>query len=416
MGHDLAPGRHAVDQGEDQPAQRVGLVAILPGQQLDAQLLLQLLEIDPAVGLDRAVRRARPAAAGRRLSCSSSSSPTISSTRSSMVTRPSVPPNSSTTTAIRLRVTRISSSRSSTRIEGGTTSRGRMTCSTREALAVAPERQQVLDVDDAQHVVEIARGRRPAASGSAACIVLTTSRSELVASHALDVGARHHDVVDPQLAEAQRVADELALLLAERRGALLLGLGDQLLQRVAQAAGLGLAAPGELAHPPHEAFEQGRLHRLALGQLLHGAASAAVGVGDAQPRQQLDLPAPPCAPPRRRSRGRSPADAACRARADGSDGRLSGVPSAAASRCMVSRATTTSPRRRGAPGHRCRGRPRPGTTARWSPGPGRESPGSGRRTRASSASTMPTSTAARRSPPRARARPRPRADRAVRDR
>ena len=52
MRNDLAPGWHPVDQGEDQPAQRVGLVAVLALQQRDAQLLLELLELYPAVGID----------------------------------------------------------------------------------------------------------------------------------------------------------------------------------------------------------------------------------------------------------------------------------------------------------------------------------------------------------------------------
>ena len=54
-----------------------------------------------------------------------------------------------------------------------------------------------------------------------------------------------------------------------------LGLGEQLLQRLAHAAGLCLAAPGEIAHAAHETVEERWLGWLPLGQLLHGGVPVA---------------------------------------------------------------------------------------------------------------------------------------------
>ena len=275
---------------------------------------------------------------------------------------------------MRLLVRRISSSRSSTRIDGGTTRTGRIACSSEKVVAVTPERQQVLEVDHAQHVVEmVAIDHQPG------MLRALHGRDHLaqaaVDRHALDVGARHHDVVDPQLAEAQRVADQLAPLLAEGGRPLLLGLGDQLLERLAHPAGFGLAAPGEIAHPAHEAVEERWLRRLPLGQLPHGRGRRAVGIGDAEPGQQLDLA--------RLHRLRLGVGLVIEAEqmqraVDQEVGQMVGqrlaLPRPPRAR-LVSNATTTSPRSRGPA--RCPPSPgrRRGRTARWSAGPCRDSRG-----------------------------------------
>ena len=366
MGHDLAPGRHAVDEGEDQAGQRVGLVALLLLEQREAQLLLELLEIDAPVGVDRAVRVLDQLGLARP-SCSSSSSPTISSTTSSIVTRPSVPPNSSTTSAIRLRVTRISSSRSSTRIEGGTTSTGASPARARSSRR-RPRRgsRKVLDVDDAQHVVEIVAVHQQA-EWFAACIALTTSRSGLLDLDALDVGARHHDVVDAELAEAQRVADEFALLLAERRG----GPSSS-----ASAISSSSASRRPLASPSlrqarsrtrRTSVSSRRGHGLlALGQLPHGTASARYGSATPRPASSSTSRAS-MRSASRRPRGRSPEGAARRGRAGGPGDR----PPA----CLPPRLLARGLERHDDVAEQPGGRPartpaapppRPGTRGRWS--------------------------------------------------
>ena len=129
-------------------------------------------------------------------------------------------------------------------------------------------------MDDAQHVVEMV------AVDDQARMLRGLHGGDDVAQaaldrHALDVRPWHHDVVDPQLAEAQRVADELAPLLAEGGRPLLLGLGEQLLQSLAHPARFGVAPPSEVAHPAHEAVQQRWLRSVPLGQLLHGRATAA---------------------------------------------------------------------------------------------------------------------------------------------
>ena len=105
----------------------------------------------------------------------------------------------------------------------------------------------------------------------------TTSREAGRDLDRLDVRARHHHVPDLQLAEAQRVEQQLALLLGELGAVLaflLLVLLDQLLERLAQGVAIAVAAPGQHAQPGEQALEQ-RDVRLAPAcrQLLHDRLS-----------------------------------------------------------------------------------------------------------------------------------------------
>jgi hypothetical protein len=54
--HLLAHVRYAVRHGDDEAAERVDLVALIFGQELAAELLLEVVEIDPGVGLEPAIR------------------------------------------------------------------------------------------------------------------------------------------------------------------------------------------------------------------------------------------------------------------------------------------------------------------------------------------------------------------------
>ena len=290
MGHHLAAGRHPVDQGEDQPAQRVGLVAILARPAAAGPASPRARRARPGRRRRSCRPGSRPAAAAPARSCSSASSPTSSSTRSSMVTRPSVPPNSSTTTAMRLLVR----AHLEQQVEHPHRRRHHQHRAhgllEREGVAVAPERQQVLEVDDAQHVVEIvavdhqprvaappAWPRRRRAGRSSIATPLMSARGTMTSSTRSS----------PKLS-ALRTSSRSSSLNAV--AALLLGLGDQLLERLAQTAGLGLAAPGELAHAAHEAVEQRGLRRARAWPAASCRGLRRVGVGDAEPGQQLDLP------------------------------------------------------------------------------------------------------------------------------
>ena len=84
-------------------------------------------------------------------------SPTISSSRSSRVTRPAVPPNSSNTMAIWVRRERNWCSRSLTEIVSGTNRALAGQVSGRHAIgfAIGQEGQDVAHVQDADHVVQI---------------------------------------------------------------------------------------------------------------------------------------------------------------------------------------------------------------------------------------------------------------------
>ena len=56
VAYDLAARRHAVEEREDQPAKRVDILAPIGFEKLEAQMLLQILDLDPAIGFEGAVR------------------------------------------------------------------------------------------------------------------------------------------------------------------------------------------------------------------------------------------------------------------------------------------------------------------------------------------------------------------------
>ena len=125
--------------------------------------------------------------AGR--SCSSSISPTISSSTSSRVMIPAVPPCSSTTTARWLPRPRRSASRSPRpRVSGTTKAGGRDVAHERGRPRREGHPVDVLHVDDAAHVVEVrARYREPGVAGGHG--PLGQCRHGVVHRHGVD-GAR----------------------------------------------------------------------------------------------------------------------------------------------------------------------------------------------------------------------------------
>jgi hypothetical protein len=149
-----------------------------------------------------------------------------------------------------------------------------MISASEKTLAVPPERQQILDVDEADHVVE-----RVAVDEQAGVAGVAHGRHDLVEPGAdldrANICSRDHDVVDPQLPEAQGIEQELTLvgreLLGATPGILLL---EQVLERLAQAAGIALAG-GELAQSAQQALEHRGAGVGLAGQLPHRTASEA---------------------------------------------------------------------------------------------------------------------------------------------
>ena len=141
-----------------------------------------------------------------------------------------------------------------------------------KASTVAPERQQILDVHEPDHVIErIAKNQQPGMPrGAHRGHDLGQARGYLDGT---DIGARHHHVVDTKLAEAQGVEQELALvggeLLDAAAGLLLL---EQILERLAQAA-IAALARRQLLQPAQQAFEHGRAGSGLAGKLPHRPAS-----------------------------------------------------------------------------------------------------------------------------------------------
>ena len=139
---------------------------------------------------------------------------------------------------------------------------------------------------------------------------------------------------------------------------------------------LGLAGdgPGELADPG-----AGGLAGLVVMPCL---PVIGVGIGESEVREQRRSRVAPCGAHRRRARGRSRAGAGCRAPPGAPSGRRASCPARAPRGRSTGAQITRSPRLRGrrqraaaAHGAAAR-RGAPGTTARWSRGPGRASCGS----------------------------------------
>ena len=145
------------------------------------------------------------------MSCSSSISPTISSTTSSMVTRPSVPPNSSTTMARWMRCERIRASRSRTPIDSGMNKGSRISAEDGPvARRVDGRLEDILDVNHADHFVEAL-----AVDGQTAVLGFGKSPYQIVEGnrrrHGDHVAASDADVARRPLAEVEQVAEHLPL-------------------------------------------------------------------------------------------------------------------------------------------------------------------------------------------------------------
>ena len=155
---------------------------------------------------------------GSSTSYSSWISPTISSIRSSIVTRPAVPPYSSSTIAMCTLRRWSMCSRSSTEIDSGTKSGVRSSVRMSNCSSLRQDRQQVLGVEDADDVVDrllVDRDARVARDDDRVDDLV----ERRVLGECRDVDARHHHLVHALLAQLEHRADHL----------LLFGLDDALL-------------------------------------------------------------------------------------------------------------------------------------------------------------------------------------------
>ena len=127
-------------------------------------------------------------------------------------------------------------------------------------------------MDEADHVVErVAVDQQPRVAGAA------HGRHDLVEPGAdldgANIRSGHHDVVDPELTEAQGIEQKLTLvgreLLGATPGILFL---EQVLEGLAQAAVIALAR-GELAQSAQQALEHRGAGVGLAGQLPHCTAS-----------------------------------------------------------------------------------------------------------------------------------------------
>ena len=153
-----------------------------------------------------------------------------------------------------------------------------------------------------------------------------------------DVGARHHDVFDGELAEAENVAEHAALLRAEGVAAGLLAAGKRILDHLAQIGLLAEAEAGEQALEPGRLLVGRRIagcRKLVVGErgVAHGdhlrgrrLRILGIGVGDAERGEDLRLERFHALSVRVALMVEARADAACRARRDGRRDRRPGCP------------------------------------------------------------------------------------------
>ena len=218
-----------------------------------------------------------PDGARSSTSYSSRMSPMSSSTRSSRVTMPSVPPYSSTTTARCMPSWRMIETAGSTSLVPGSISTGRQTSRTSRSGSAAGA-EQVAHVQDAEHVVEALAGDRVARVGQVADLRRGLGQGE-VAGDEGDVGARTHHLLDARLGGGEDVAEDAALVRLE----LLVGRHQlaQLLLGELLAGGVGVAAeqpdegvgrereqPDDRAHQGREPVQHGRHRQRDLRRLL----------------------------------------------------------------------------------------------------------------------------------------------------
>ena len=223
----------------------------------DGRPVLADRQVEVEVAVDLADRAPSPGpgscpAGSRVKNCSGTSSslmmsPTSSSIRSSVVTRPDSPPCSSTTTAIWVRRRCISRRRSSARVDSGHLVRRAQDVLEHDQALLPGEREHVARDDVADDVVDAAVVDR-----HAAVALLEDHALDLLGRRAAaerdDARARHHDLGDGDLAEAERARRDLARPRIDRAG--LRGLLDELLELVARQPRLG--ERGLVAEEPQE--------------------------------------------------------------------------------------------------------------------------------------------------------------------
>jgi hypothetical protein len=236
MRQDGAHGGHLLGQQEGQAAQRVDVFFHLGQTRVD--FLAHILQQGAGIGIPQAAFQRHQQGDGAS-SCSSSTSPTISSTRSSKVTMPSVPEYSSSTTARCTRPRRISASTSSAGRGQGTNSGWRSRVSQSVGVLPLARRKHILDEDHADHLIQ-----RLAIDGHARMAMGGKGGDHLIPACGVgngdDLATRNADVGGVHFTEMEQIAQHLALglLKVALRGALrgvgVLMLVDDLFEMSAQ--------------------------------------------------------------------------------------------------------------------------------------------------------------------------------------
>ena len=153
--HPLVDRRQVTEPGDDESGD--GLVRAVG--ELDPGLVLEVVEVRAGPRPRRHRRRSRRDDASAAVSYSSRMSPISSSTRSSRVTMPAVPPYSSSTIArCWLRRTHLRQGRAAPASVPGSNSTSRARSPTRTDRVATSGVEQVADVHEAHHVVGVDRG------------------------------------------------------------------------------------------------------------------------------------------------------------------------------------------------------------------------------------------------------------------
>ena len=275
---------------------------VLVLRQVEAHHRVDLVDVGPAERFARVVVDLADFLLRPRGRYSSSISPTISSSTSSIVTRPETPPYSSSTMAMCVRLCWNSCSKSSTAFVSGTNSGLRSSSRQRPARLVRRPWPAPAAGPCCRGCRRCRRGscRRPAcACGRRSMTYSSTSSHGVLSLDHVHLGPRRHDVRDDDVAQLDDALDHLAGLFLEQPFAVAFGddRADFLLERllVGLRAACGPVRRCSTASKPRASQTSGIVSRLEPSPAGPGVVQKPLGADPGDRPRQADTrrrPAP----------------------------------------------------------------------------------------------------------------------------
>ena len=284
MGDQLAPRRHPSGQGEYQAAEGLGVLLVLLRQRHVLDLLRELLESDPGVGLDHT---ARPLDQHRQLF----HVVLVLDIADDLLDQVFDGHQSVTPAELVDHHRHMNACHAHLQEQVAHPHRRRHEqkpphdVAEGERLVRAPEGQQIADMDHADDVVErFAEDRQPRMARRAHCLDHAGERRRLLDGD--DVGARHHDAADPKFAEVEHIKEHRALLGIGAHG-LFATLVDHLLEDFAELS-CAVSPARQAAQPVADHLDQGGLlrTRVVAGRSRRYGFAHGCSRGRARPRRR----------------------------------------------------------------------------------------------------------------------------------